>query len=274
VNKIYEIFKKYKYKLTLIYFFMFMTELSILSQPFLLGKSIDGLFNGTWMWFIFLTISYLSSVFFNYKRMVFDTKVYTKIYNDIIFKFLKKPKVEISTKVARIDMANHIVYVLEGYVHYYIATFVTVVGSIIFIYSENLTLGIFVSIAFIFIMISVLLFYKKIRQSIDVRNNHDENKINAINLGYDYSVSFFNRKRKLDIYESTIQGKNWFWVRFITNLFSLISTVILVKTATNIKVGNIISTYSYINNFLVSLLSVPVAFEMYSRLNNIIKRIN
>jgi ABC-type bacteriocin/lantibiotic exporter with double-glycine peptidase domain len=32
--------------------------------------------------------------------------------------------------------------------------------------------------------------------------------------------------------------------------------------------------YSYVNNFLYSLMSIPVAFEMYSRLGDIIKRIN
>jgi len=273
MNKIYEIFKVYKYKLTSIYVLMLMTELSRLSQPFLLGKTIDGLINQEYLWFIFLTLSYLLSVSFNYKRMVYDTKVYTKIYNDIVFKFLKKPNIEVSTKVARVDMANHIVFVLEGYVHYYIATLVTVIGSIIFIFSENWIIGIFISLSFVFILVSVLLFYKKIQQSIHIKNNHDENKINAINMGFDYSVSFFNRKRKLDIFDSTIQGKNWFSANLITSIFSLFSTVILIKTTTDIKIGSVISIYSYINNFLASLLSIPVAFEMYSRLNNIINRI-
>ena len=69
---------------------MLLTELSIISQPFLLGKSIDGLLNGSWIWILFLGISYFLSNLFNYKRMVYDTKVYTKIYNDIVLKFLKQ----------------------------------------------------------------------------------------------------------------------------------------------------------------------------------------
>ena len=57
MNKIYQIFKDYKYKLMFIYLFMLLTELSIISQPFLLGKSIDGLLNGSWIWIVFLGIS-------------------------------------------------------------------------------------------------------------------------------------------------------------------------------------------------------------------------
>ena len=78
MNKIYTIFKEYKYKLLLIYFFMLVTELSIISQPFLLGKSIDGLIDGSWLWIVLLFLSYSVANLFNYKRMVYDTKVYTQ----------------------------------------------------------------------------------------------------------------------------------------------------------------------------------------------------
>jgi hypothetical protein len=269
-----KIFKKYKFKLTLIYFFMLVTELSILSQPFLLGKSIDGLINGAFFWFILLGMSYFISVFFNYKRMVYDTKVYTKIYNDIVFSFLEKKEIDTSTKVARTDMAYDIVGVLEGYVHYYIATFVTIVGTIGFIYFQNWKVGILVSLAFFFIFLAVLLFYKKIRQSINVRNNQYERKVELINFGLESAKSFFKRKRKLDIFESTIQGKNWLSVGVIKNIFLLLSILFLVKTKQNLTIGGIITMYSYVNNFLISLMSVPVAFEMYSRLTNILKRID
>lgn len=271
---IYQIFKKYKVKLLLIYVFMLLTELSILSQPFLLGKSIDGLLTNSWFWVVFLGISYFLSDLFNYKRMVYDTKIYTKIYNDIVLKFLKKNNTSSSIKVARTDMAYQIVDVLEGYVHYYIATIVTIVGSIGFIYAENLKVGLVVSLCFIFTTLGVLFFYKKIRQSIDVRNNHYENKVTAIEKGYEESLSFFNRKRKLDIFESTLQGKNWFTAGMIKHLFLIVAIIVLVLTSENITIGGVIIIYSYVNNFLLSLMSIPVGFEMYSRLNNILKRIN
>ena len=131
MNKLITIFKQYKSQLTWIYMFMVLTELSILSTPFLLGKSIDGLMIGNWYWVALLGVSYFLSNFFNYKRMVYDTKVYTTIYNDIALTFLKKDHVDVSTKIARTDMAHDIVKVLESYVHYYIATIVTIIGSLI-----------------------------------------------------------------------------------------------------------------------------------------------
>jgi len=274
MGKIYKIFIEYRCQLLLIYFYMFLTELVIIIQPYLLGKSIDGLINGTFCWIILFLASYCFSNLFNYKRMVYDTKVYTKIYNDIVLKFLKNSKEENSKKIARTDMVHDIVGVLEGYVHYYIATIITIFGSIGFIYITNWKVGILVTLAMFLIILAVLILNKKIRQSINVRNNHYENKVKAIQDGYDGSVSFFNRRRKLDIYESTLQGKNWFLVGIIKSIFLFLSIIILINTSKDITTGGIVTTYSYVNNFLMSLMSIPVAFEMYSRLSNIIKRIN
>jgi ABC-type multidrug transport system fused ATPase/permease subunit len=274
MSKIYQIFKQYRYKLMFIYLFMLLTEISIITQPFLLGKSIDGLIDGTWFWVALLFISYGISNLFNYKRMVYDTKVYTMIYNDIVLGFLKKSKDDNSIKIARTDMAHNIVDVLEGYVHYYISTIITIFGSIGFIYASNWRVGLLVTAAFLFIILSVLIFYKKIRQAINVRHNHYEKKVKSIQDGYKPSVSFFKRRRRLAIFESTLQGKNWFLVGMIKSLFLGTSIIVLVTTSNNITAGGVVTIYSYVNNFLISLMSIPVAFEMYSRLSNIIKRIN
>ena len=273
MNKLVIIFKQYKHQLTWIYMFMILTELSILSTPFLLGKSIDGLMDNNWYWMVLLGISYFLSNFFNYKRMVYDTKVYTTIYNDIALKFLKKQDVDISTKIARTDMAHDIVHVLEGYVHYYIATIITIIGSLIFIYSENWRVGLLVSFAIAAIIGTVFVFYKKIRQGINLRNNHYETKLQSIENGYQSSESFFNRRRKIEIYESTIQGKNWFLVNSVKYVFLLLSIILLVTSTNNITIGSVVTVYSYVHNFLIALLSAPVAVEMFLRISDILKRL-
>ena len=274
MNKLIEVFKQYKTQLTWIYVFMLLTELSILSTPFLLGKSIDGLIVGNWYWIVILGISYFLSNFFNYKRMVYDTKVYTTIYKNIALKFLKKDNVDVSTKIARTDMAHEIVNVLEGYVHYYIATIVTIIGSLIFIFSENWKVGVLVSFAIIFIISSVFILYKKIKQGINISNNHYEKKAKSIESGYVSSESFFNRRRKIEICQSTIQGKNWFLINSIKYIFLILSIILLITTTKDITVGSVITVYSYVNNFLIALLSAPVAIEMFLRISDVLKRLN
>jgi len=274
MNKLIVIFKQYKNQLTLIYVFMLLTELSILSTPFLLGKSIDGLLVGNWYWISLLGISYFLSNFFNYKRMVYDTKVYNTIYNNIALKFLKKDDVDVSTKVARTDMAQQIVFVLEGYVHYYIATIVTIIGSLIFIFSENWQVGILVSVSIIFIVSAVFILYKKIRQGIIIANNHYETKAKSIECGYASSESFFSRRGKIEVCQSTIQGKNWFLINSIKYVFLILSIILLITTTKDITIGSVVTVYSYVNNFLAALLSAPVAIEMFLRISDVLKRLD
>mgnify|MGYP001501587185 FL=1 len=63
MKNLYNIFVEYKGKLSLIYLFMLLTELIILTQPMLLGKSIDGLLVNNYNWLVLLSVSYLSSTF-------------------------------------------------------------------------------------------------------------------------------------------------------------------------------------------------------------------
>jgi hypothetical protein len=274
MHKFKVIFKQYWSKLSWIYLFMLLTELSILATPFLLGKSIDGLVTGGYFWITLLGISYLLSNFFNYRRMVYDTKVYTAIYNNISLTFLKRNDVNVSTKIARTDMAHDIVIVMEGYVHYYIGTIVTIIGSLIFIYTENWQVGVLVSASVFFIVGSVFVFYKKIKQGIALRNNHYETKLKSIEGGYQSAESFFNRRRKIEICESTVQGKNWFLVNGIKSAFLLLSIILLVNTSKDITIGSVVTIYSYVNNFLISLLSAPIAIEMFLRMSDILKRLD
>jgi hypothetical protein len=274
MKKFIVIFKQYKLQLTWIYLFMLLTELSILSTPFLLGKSIDGLISGSWCWMVLLGISYFVSNFFNYKGMVYDTKVYTAMYNDIALKFLKKDDVDVSTKIARTDMAHEIVNVLGGYVHYYIATIVTIIGSLVFIYSENWQVGALVSVAIVFIISAVFVLYKKIRQGIVIANDHYEKKAKSIEDGYPSSQSFFNRRRKIEICQSTIQGKNWFLMNSIKYVFLILSIILLITTTKDVTIGSVVTVYSYVSNFLIALLSAPVAIEMFLRINDVLKRLD
>jgi ABC-type multidrug transport system fused ATPase/permease subunit len=170
-------------------------------------------------------------------------------------------------------MAHDIVHVLESYAHYYMATIITIIGSLIFIYSENWKVGVLVSIATFFIVGAVFILYKKIKQVITIRNDHYEKKAKSIENGYLSTESFFLRRRRIEIYDSTIQGKSWFLANSVKYVFLLFSIVLLVTTTKNITIGSIITVYSYVNNFLISLMSAPVIVEMCLRTTDILKRI-
>ena len=148
----------------------------------MLGKSIDGLLNKEYHWIgVFLFIESLSN-FFIYKRMVFDTKIYTSIYNDIVFNYLDSSEdSDVSTRLGRTDLAHSIVDFLEHHIHYYIMSILSIIGTLFFIFMSHVVTGFIVLLCAPFICFIVWKFYGKIAQSTKISHNQHEKKMDVLN---------------------------------------------------------------------------------------------
>ena len=119
---------------------------------------------------------------------------------------------------------------------------------------------------------SVHHFYPKINTVTKLANNHYESKIES--LEEKSYGKYFHRRRKLQIYRSTLQGKSWWSLNNVKTSFLVLSLVIFTYNRSNITQGEAIAIYAYINQFLISLMSIPVAMEIYSMISDVVKRIN
>lgn len=272
---IYNIAKEYKYELILIYFYMFVAQFLFLLEPYVLGKMIDGLLKKEYFWtYCFIGIAIFEN-FFIYKRMVFDTKIYTKIYNGIVLKYLKRERdSDTSSKIARTELSNHLINFLENEMHYYIMAVITVIGSLFFIFLENPIVGFVVLSSIVPICLIVYSLYKKIAQGTKVAHSHYEQKISILTEGDDTRIeTFFNRRRKILIYQSTIQGKNWTALNLTKGTFVILSIIIFTHSSVSLSQGQAVSMYAYVNQFLMSIMSIPIGVEMFTRLKDIVNRI-
>ena len=271
---ILSIFKEYKYQLLLIYFYLFVAQSLILLEPYVLGKMIDGLLNKQYMWmFTFLGIVLIENILI-FRRMVYDTKIYTKIYNNIVLKYLKREKdSNHSSKIARTELSNNIINFLESDVHFYIYAILTVIGILAFIFMNSAITGLIVIASIAPICTIVYFLYKKIAQSTRITHDHYERKIEILSDNDDIKVeTFFKRRRKILIYGSTLQGKNWTALNSIKSVFLVIALVVFTHNST-ISQGETVSMYAYINQFLISLMSIPISIETFTRMKDVIGRI-
>lgn len=271
---IISIASKYKLELLTIYGYMVIAQLLFLVEPYVLGKMIDGLIRKKYEWTLAFTGIILFENFFIYRRMVLDTKIYTKIYNDIVLRYLKRDNSsDPSTRIARTEMSNNIINFLENDVHYYIYAILSVIGTLFFIFLQNPLTGFVVLSCVLPICLIVYLFYKKIAQCTQVGHDHYEQKIQILTDNKEDVVdTFFKRRRKILIYGSTIQGKNWTSLNSVKSLFLVISLIVLTSQTT-ITQGQAVSVYSYINQFLISLMSIPIGVETFTRMKDVINRI-
>jgi len=270
-----EIFKQNKYSLLLIYFYMLVAHSIFLCEPYVIGKTIDGLIHKNYTWlYVFLGIEVFAN-FFIYRRMVFDTKVYSKIYNNLVSEYIESDTTSTnSSKIARTEMAQNIVNFMENDVQYIIMSIVSIIGSLFFILFEHIITGFIIFFAFIPISFVVYILYKKIAQSIRLSNTHYERKIDVFTDGDKPQMDqFLKRRRDLVIFNSTLQAKNWVSMNVIKGSFLIICLIVFTHNKVNLTQGQAIAMYSYINQFLISLMSIPIAVEIYSRVKDIIKRI-
>ena len=254
---------------------MLVAQLLFLAEPFILGKAIDGLLAKNYIWLIiFLVVELLHNVFM-YRRMVFDTKVYVKIYNDIIFNFLRNNKeIDTSAKIARTDMSHSIIGFLEGDIHFFIMAIVTVIGSLFFIFMQHALTGVIVVCSILPITIIAILFYKKIAQSTKVLNTHYEQKASIMHSEDEFQIdTYFKRRARIIVMQSTLQGRNWASLNVAKTIFLVLSLFIFTSKNIDMTQGEAIAMYAYLNQFIIALMSIPIAMETITRIKDVIGRI-
>lgn len=272
---IFNIFKEFRYSLLLIYFYIFGAQILFLVEPYVLGKMIDGLLVHNYLWLVvFFSVAVLENILM-YKRMVFDTKVYTSIYNKVIFQYLKTDKTsEASAKIARTELAGNIINFLENDIQYFIMSIMSVIGTLFFVFLQDIAAGFIVAACVLPIAFIVKTLYKKIAQATKVGFNHYEQKVQILTEGDDIKVdTFFKRRRKVLIFGSTLQGKNWFSLNTTKTFFLVLALLVFTSGNVNLTQGQTVSMFSYINQFLISLLSIPIGVETLTRIKDVVGRI-
>jgi ABC-type bacteriocin/lantibiotic exporter with double-glycine peptidase domain len=274
--RVQKILKENRRDLFQIYLYLALYQSLVLIEPFALGKAIDGLLSQEWIWLsVFLLLAIIANVFM-YKRMVFDTIVYTRIYNNIVLKYLSNDKTEnTSSRSARTDMANMVIHFFEDAIPYYIMSIISIVGSISFILVTDIKTGGIVILCLIPVILLVIQFYPRINKVTRLANTHYEKKVETLVENDDLkNHQFFQRRGKLQIYRSNLQGKSWFWLNNTKTLFLIFALVIFTHDRLNLTQGEAIAMYSYINQFLISILSIPVAMEIWSMVKDVTSRLN
>lgn len=270
-----EIFRRYRWSLILIYFLIVICEVTYLFLLQILGLAIDGLLVGNYFYLgILFGLTFFGHLL-HYRRMVYDTKVYMRIYNDIVYSYLDKCELDVSSKVARTEMAGNVVNFFENDVGYYISRFVHIVGSLYFIFYIKFDVGIVVLFCIIPILIIVYKFYFKIGQVTSVIHNHMEFKVRIIESGNILGIrGFFERRKGLLEMSSLLQAKHWFALNMVRLVFLVAAIVVFAHSNYILTQGQTISMYMYINEFLCSLMVIPVAVETFIRIRDVIKRIS
>jgi len=274
-QNILPILGKYKWKIVIIYLYIIAGQILFLLEPYFLGRAIDGLLVGEYTFLFLLFSAHIGENLFMYKRMVFDIRVYSRIYNDLVMNYLDRDKSEdTSAKIARTEMLHVVIDFIEHHLHFYIASLITIIGSLYFVFLQSGMTGLIMVFCILPIALIVKLFYKKIAQSMHIGNSHYEQKFDIMETQDRPLInSFFERRRRIIIAQNTIHAKHWFSLNGTKTLFLIAALAIFTNQSEGITHGTVISIFTYINQMLISLMSLPVFIEVFTRIKDVIKRI-
>lgn len=274
MKNITDIIKKYKWKILIIYAYVFFTQVFYLAEPYILGKAIDGVLVKEYKFIIILLGIFLAENLLMYKRMVYDTKVYVQIYNEIVFDYLKRDEdSDASSKIARTELTNNFINFLENDLQYFIMALMSIVGSLYFIFLGSWLTGLVVACCLLPTVLIVRIYYKKISQGMRVGHTHYEQKFGTMNAADEEKVeTFFKRRKRLIVNQSTLQGKHWASLNSVKSFF-LVAAIIIFSQNAGLTQGQAVTMYAYINQFLMSLMSVPIGVETFARIRDVLKRL-
>ena len=251
--------------------------LSHLLTPYLLGRAVDDLINHSYHGFIILSLFYFVRIFVSMFRRILDTRVYTKIYTDLVTKFLSVKNIDqkdVSKLNAHSVLAKQFVDFLEFDLANVMYGIFTVIGSVAMLFFYNwYVLGVC-----LFILIPVIIvsrfFGKRIVHLTTSYNDEFERQVDIISSGDSDAINqHYNNLRNLDIRKSNQDAYSFTFMEVFSLFMILVSLIILSNSNVGITAGAIIGVYNYIITFSNGLDIIPYAIERYAQLSDITTRI-
>lgn len=275
MKKIYEIFKGHSWRIILVYLMCFTADTLWAFEPYILGKMIDGIISKSYNWvYVFILIN-LAFIGIGYFRRVFDTKVFSKMYNALVFDFVERhvDKTDSSTMVARIDLSKTLIDFLENAIPHFISVVYAVLGSLVAIYLLNSISALIVVLVMIPTVFAMRYFYFKSKKMTNVNNGNFEQNVHKIETKDILCIKdYYTRRRRILIMSSTLNAKNSLASDSLALIFVIISIIYYISSS-HCTVGEVMGFYGYVNRFVYSLGAIPYFIWTWNQVKNVTERL-
>lgn len=272
-----ELFTQNKFGVIATYVLFGSEILCHLISPFLLGNAIDDLIKNSYYGILIFSGFYLLRTVVSVFRRILDTKVYTKLYTDLVTRFLSAKTItdaNLSKLTAHSGLAKEFINFLEYDLANLMYGIFTLIGSILmlFFYSTDVLLICLLVIIPIFLISKY--FGKKIIILTKKYNDEYEKQIAVISSGDQNSIRVhYQNLRNLDISKSNQDAFSFGLIELCSLIMVAISLVVLSTNTAVATAGTIVGVYNYVISFSNGLDIIPYVIERYAELNDIATRI-
>ncbi len=270
------IWNENKYELNIILFINIIEEIFYLFIPSSVGLLIDYFVYGKGLGIYLFIFNYLGWQSISVYKKIYDTKIFSKIYNDLVLKIIEKRqknKVSITKINARVELLKQIIDFFEIDFPFFVKSLIAIFGSLILLYMYNSKL-LLVSIIIVIPSLLINFFYaKKIEIATHICNNQFEQQLEILENGDKTAQQvYFQELREYNIRKSTLEALNFGFLEIFVLLMILMSLFILCKTE-NLNYGSIIASYGIVLRLAYSFDFIPHLTTKIATLKDITNRI-
>lgn len=271
---ILEIIKEFKWKLALIYPLLILQYSLFSLIPFLLGKAIDDLLKNNYKSFYLLIFVDIVALLIGYFLKRYDTRVYMNIFCKKAIKvilYLKEKNVIPSKIINRYGLVGYYSDFFEFSLPQIMQAIISVITSLIILFSTDYRIGLLCSIAFILMCLNNKICSFK-TQKVDLNIQNKKEEITQSITDEKMPKEEIEKLCSHYIAKSDIDAGNFFCNDSLSIIMQ--ATAILILINDNPSVGAITSTLMYADQIYAQSQRIFYFFMFMRSIENTNKLIN
>jgi ABC-type multidrug transport system fused ATPase/permease subunit len=233
---------------------------------------IDKKFWGVWAF----ALAYIGWQALATVRKLIDSRVFTKIYTEMSIKTIEHHKengIDDGKINARVELLKQVVLFFEQDFPFMLNSIIEMFGSAFLLYFYNPKILLVCIIIIIPSFVVNRIFSRRMGKASTDLNNEYEKQMDVIAEKRNRGLSdYFNLIRNLNIRKSNLEAYNFAMLELFV-FAMIVSSLYIITQTPNIKYGEIVATYGYINRFAFSFDFIPHLTGKVATLGDINKRL-
>ena len=272
-----EALRLYQWRIALTYTLTLIEDLLELSYPWATGIAINGVLEGHMESAAPLIIAWASRSTIGLIRRMYDTRLYTQVYNHIVEMTILRQRragVPSSRVAARSAMSREFVTFFEKDVATLVTTLVGIFGSLVMLLWYDVIIGGMMACLFVPVIIVNNSYVRKSFSFNRELNNQLEDEVRAIETADPEVVKqHFTAVRNWRVRLSDAEAINWSIIE-VLSIALLIGVLVRITYMDEVSAGEIFAMIVYVWQFMENLDNVPELLQQLARLQDIRKRID
>ena len=243
--------------------------------PLLIGFAIDGLLEKSYLAFSQLYVVFVALIILSVARRIYDTRAYGTIKVRLSEELLiRSNSLHTSKANARLEMGRELIDFLEQEVPELMSAFVQIIVAIVVLYAYHPALS-YTAISTAVLSLAIYALFHRRFFNLNAQFNHEkEQQVHTLDSRKTHSISAYLKRLRLSEVKISDTESYVYGLIFFVMLSFISFNLWYSTTSIEITVGTIFSIISYSWEFVESSLVLPITLQSWSRLSEIIQRIN